>query len=164
MTHIREAVTTEDFELIAGLADTIWREHYTPIIGKGQVDYMLDRFQSTSAIARQVAAGVRYFLMIRQDQPAGYLAFEKQAESLFLSKIYVLKNLRGKGLGAEAMAFVRAQAGAAGCPRISLTVKKLNAGSISAYLRMGFRKGQPIQQDIGGGYIMDDYLMVLELQ
>ncbi len=164
MTHIREAVTTEDYELIARLADTIWREHYTPIIGKGQVDYMLERFQAPNAIARQVAAGLQYFLMIHQHQPAGYLAFEKQAESLFLSKIYVLKNLRGKGLGAEAMAFVRAQARAGGCQRISLTVNKYNAGSIAAYLKLGFRQEQPIQQDIGGGYIMDDYLMVLELQ
>lgn len=163
MMQLREARQQADFETIAGLADTIWREHYTPIIGKDQVDYMLDRFQSAPAIGRQVAEGLRYFLMVYQNAPAGYLAFTRKQDALFLSKIYVLSALRGKGLGREAMTFVLEQARAAHCRRITLTVNKYNAGSIAAYKRMGFRQGPALVQDIGGGYIMDDYEMVLDL-
>lgn len=35
---------------IAGLAGEIWREHYTPIIGAAQVEYMLEKFQSADRI------------------------------------------------------------------------------------------------------------------
>lgn len=163
MMQLREARHQADFETTAGLADTIWREHYTPIIGKGQVDYMLERFQSAPAIAKQVAGGLRYFLLLYNSNPSGYLAFEKRQDSLFLSKIYVLADLRGKGLGREAMSFVVEQARLAACQRITLTVNKNNASSIAAYLHMGFRQGSAIQQDIGNGYIMDDYLMILDL-
>ena len=41
--EIIRAESTDDVALIATLADTIWRDHYTPIIGKGQVDYMMER-------------------------------------------------------------------------------------------------------------------------
>lgn len=163
MMQLREAREQADFETIARLADSIWREHYTPIIGAGQVAYMLDRFQSARAIAKQVTGGLRYFLISYQDVPAGYLAFERKQNSLFLSKIYVLRSFRGKGLGREAMTFVAEKARATGCQHISLTVNKYNSGSIAAYKQMGFRQGPAIQQDIGGGYIMDDYEMILDL-
>jgi len=163
MPQIQQALTAQDYELIARLADTIWREHYTPIIGEGQVAYMLERFQSAGAIRQQAAAGMRYFLLWDQGQAVGYCAFEKRGEELFLSKIYVLQSLRGRGFGRAAMQYVVDQAQLENCRRITLTVNKFNAGSIAAYLRMGFRQGPPVQQDIGGGYIMDDYLMILDL-
>jgi RimJ/RimL family protein N-acetyltransferase len=163
MLEIREARTTEDYRLIARLADTIWREHYTPIIGEGQVSYMLDRFQSARAIGQQAASGMHYFLLWHEGQPAGYCAYEIRGEELFLSKIYVLQALRGQGMGKEALQFVVERARRENCRQITLTVNKNNAGSIAAYLRMGFRQGPPVQQDIGEGYIMDDYLMTLDL-
>jgi len=163
MLQIREACNAEDYELIARLADTIWREHYIPIIGEGQVSYMLDRFQSARAIGQQAASGMRYFVLWHEGQPVGYCAYEIRGEDLFLSKIYVLQSLRGKGLGKAALQFVADQARQENCRRITLTVNKFNSSSIAAYTRMGFRQGPPVQQDIGGGYIMDDYLMILDL-
>ena len=162
MLQIREACNAEDYELIARLADTIWREHYIPIIGEGQVSYMLDRFQSARAIGQQAASGMHYFLLWHKGQPVGYCAFEIRGEELFLSKIYVLQSLRGQGLGKAALQFVVDRAHRENCRRITLTVNKFNSTSIAAYTRMGFRKGSPVQQDIGGGYIMDDYLMILD--
>lgn len=163
MLQIREANHAEDYRQIARLADIIWREHYIPIIGESQVSYMLGRFQSAGAIAQQAASGMRYFLLRHRRQPVGYFAYEIRDGELFLSKIYVLQSLRGQGMGKAAMRFVVEQAGAENCRRITLTVNKFNADSIAAYLRMGFRQGPPIQQDIGGGFIMDDYEMILEL-
>lgn len=163
MIQLREARETADYELIAQLADAIWREHYTPIIGEGQVTYMLERFQSADAIGEQVRAGMRYFLLYHEKEPAGYFAYEKRGQELFLSKIYVLHALRGRGLGKSAMQFVADRARQLHCKKIALTVNKFNAGSIASYQRMGFRLGPAIRQDIGGGFIMDDYKMNLDL-
>jgi len=42
------------------LAREIWTDHYVPIIGQAQVDYMLDTFQREEAIAAQLAGGYEY--------------------------------------------------------------------------------------------------------
>ena len=158
-----KAVRREDFELLARLADTIWREHYIPIIGEAQVDYMLHHFQSSEAISEQVASGMDYYVITSGTIPRGYLAIEKRGEELFLSKIYILKEYRGQGFGKAAMQFIGQQARNLRCSRIALTVNKNNSKSIQAYQKMGFRTEQPLVTDIGGGFVMDDYRMVRDL-
>lgn len=160
----RKASEAADFRQIAGLADTIWREHYIPIIGKPQVEYMLHRFQSAAAIAKQVAGGMAYYLIRSGGIPVGYLAFEKRGEELFLSKIYLLRPYRGQGLGREAMDFVTREALEMGCSRIALTVNKNNDLSIKAYQGMGFQTEGSLVADIGGGFVMDDFRMTREIR
>jgi ribosomal protein S18 acetylase RimI-like enzyme len=43
--------------------------------------------------------------------------------------------------------------------QIWLTVNKHNTHSIEWYLRMGFTNKEAIVQDIGAGFVMDDFLM-----
>ena len=61
---IRKAETNEDLQEIAALADVIWHEHFTPIIGKEQVEYMLSRFQSYPALQDQVLTGYEYYRLL----------------------------------------------------------------------------------------------------
>lgn len=153
----------EDLTAIANLADIIWREHYTPIIGPEQVEYMLHKFQSTSAMSQQLLEGVSYYTLWLDDLLVGYLSFYTKGEVLFLSKIYVLSQLRGQGIGQQAMDFIKEQTKLKGLMRIQLTVNKHNTGSITAYERMGFKKTDEVVMDIGGGFVMDDYVMELFL-
>lgn len=152
--------TPHEVGRVAELADIIWKEHYIPIIGKPQVDYMLEHFQSAPAIEKQLAEGVFYFLIQQEDLDLGYLAFEKRAASLFLSKIYLLESKRGMGYGRAAMAFLENSARDLECAEIALTVNKYNDRSIAAYNRMGFQITGGAITDIGGGFTMDDFLMV----
>ena len=143
---------------VAELAREIWTEHYTPIIGAAQVAYMLARFQSGEAIARQIAAeGCEYYLA----PGAGYLALvpEPARQSLLLSKIYVKAGRRGTGLGRALAAFAEKRGAELGCRELWLTVNRHNAGSIAFYEKMGFRKTGPVVTDIGGGFVMDDWRM-----
>jgi O-acetyl-ADP-ribose deacetylase len=152
--------TADDMETTARLASTIWNEHYVPIIGKDQVTYMVDKFQSVEAIASQIKeADFEYYIIDHAFEPSGYIAIKPSGNELFLSKFYVLEHKRGKGLGKKGMEFIlqRAKAHNAGC--ISLTVNKENSNSIKAYERMGFKNLGPIVADIGNGFIMDDYVM-----
>lgn len=163
MIRLKPAASGEEFKTIARLADTIWREHYIPIIGKPQVDYMLSRFQTAEAMAEQARDGMRYYVISYFGKPAGYFAFEHLGDELFLSKIYVLKSHRGKGLARTAMEEIHRQAEDWGCRQIALTVNKHNKASIAAYQRLGFQLGKGTIKDIGDGFIMDDYRMTLEL-
>lgn len=161
--EIIRAESTDDVALIATLADTIWRDHYTPIIGKGQVDYMMERFQSPEAIANQIATGQTYEILVHQEQAIGYIAYEPRGKDLFLSKYYVQKSERGKGFGKFAMLHIINCAKSLNCKQITLTVNKDNTHSIAAYKKMGFQITGPIVQDIGNGFVMDDYRMAFSL-
>ena len=159
MMDIKPAKTPSDYKQIETLADTIWREHYIPMEGKLQVDYMLDKYQSVQAITKQIDQGFAYFLLKVEKTSVGYIAFKKENRMLFLSKIYVLKHYRGKKIGKRAMAFVEEQAKSCQLKSIRLTVNKHNTGAIHAYQQLGFKNMGSVVLDIGNGFVMDDFEM-----
>lgn len=154
--------SAEQVAAVVRLAQQIWPEHYLSIIGQAQVDYMLERFQSAAAIAAQMREGYEYFLLRMNDQGdgqwLGYAAVraEPHAQRLFISKLYLLKEMRGRGLGRAAMNFLAQLAGQRGLTTLWLTVNKHNP-ALAAYLRIGFVNVGAVVTDIGGGYVMDDY-------
>ena len=164
LVSFAEATSKRDIATLARLAQVIWRDHYTPIIGAGQVAYMLDKFQSAAAIAAHIAGpGNWYFLIRHQRRAVGYIGLERRGETLFLSKLYLEKSVRGQGLGRCAVDFVRRFAAERGFSSLSLTVNKHNAVAIAAYQRTGFTRTGEVVTDIGGGYVMDDYVFELRL-
>ena len=163
MTTIAPALTKQDFNTIARLAHTIWTEHYTPIIGEQQVSYMLDKFQSAQAMEDQVKEGYHYYLLQHENTPVGYFSFNPKDSFLFLSKLYVLSSERGKGIGRKAIEFIENQAKKLGKSKIRLTVNKFNSNSIAAYEKIGFVNIDSIVQDIGNGFVMDDYVLERKL-
>jgi hypothetical protein len=62
--EMRSVSTPGDIDAVASLAHDIWIQHYVPIIGQEQTDYMLAKFQSEPAISRQIADGHQYFFTI----------------------------------------------------------------------------------------------------
>jgi len=157
-----KVVTSQQIEAVEALAKEIWTEHYTPIIGREQVDYMLARFQSARAVSEQLAEGYLYFLIEDAGRSIGYLSVLPKEGELFLSKIYVHSSQRGRGHGSRAVRFVDELAQENGLSRIVLTVNKNNTLAIKAYEAMGFRKIEALVQDIGSGFVMDDYRMEKE--
>ena len=162
MVRMIEVRKASQIEAVAGLAREIWNEHFVSIIGQAQVDYMLDRFQSWPAIRDQVAAGYEYYLVSDRGQYAGYFALvpARAERTAQLSKIYVRRARRGRGLGKAILAFADAYCVERGIRKLWLTVNRHNAGSIAFYERMGFAKSQRLVKNIGHGFVMDDYKMV----
>ena len=72
--HIRE---------MSKMATEIVREHFDPIIGKEQNDYMLERFQSVDAIRNQLKNGYRYFFVSDGDQEIGFVAFYPKGRNMY---------------------------------------------------------------------------------
>ena len=158
-TIINQVKTQNDISLVEMLANKIWKEHYPPIIGHEQVRYMLGKYQSLPAIKRQINDGVNYHLLFEENHPVGYFSYHHENDSLFLSKIYVAKEVRGKGIGRKALDFIIAKAQSESFKAIRLTVNKFNSGTIAAYKKLGFKIKDSVVMDIGGGYVMDDYVM-----
>ena len=150
--------TPSQIAAVAELARETWMQHYVPLIGAAQVEYMLARFQSAEAIARQIAAeGYEYYWV----PGAGYLALvpDLARKSAMLSKLYVRASLRGTGVGRTMVEFAEKRAAELGVAELWLTVNKHNAGSIAFYEKTGFRKTAALVTDIGGGFVMDDWRM-----
>ena len=89
--QIKQAVNDEQLQQIAILADTIWHEHFTSIIGTAQVEYMLDKFQSFPALKRQLTDGYEYYQIFDNTDFCGYCGIHPQDGKLFLSKLYLKK-------------------------------------------------------------------------
>jgi ribosomal protein S18 acetylase RimI-like enzyme len=145
------------------LGKEIWEEHYTPIIGVEQVEYMLNKFQSEAAIENQIKEGYQYSTVYFDGVPVGYLSIIQKENSLFLSKIYVLSSERGKGIGKFILNFIEQKAIRLKRSSISLTVNINNTNSIKAYEKMGFVKIGELVADIGNGFVMDDFLFEKKL-
>jgi RimJ/RimL family protein N-acetyltransferase len=158
---ISSAKTPAQIIEVADLANTIWTEHFTPLIGSAQVYYMLEKFQSVAAITNQIHEGYRYFLIKLGDESIGYTAIHAEPEknSLFLSKIYVVKTCRGRHIATKTISFIKELCKKEGLHKIWLTVNKGNLSSIKVYEHLGFIKVRDVVTDIGEGYVMDDHIM-----
>ncbi|MDO9522807.1 MAG: GNAT family N-acetyltransferase [Methanocorpusculum sp.] len=153
--------TAEQIQEVAELAETIWTEHYTSLIGSAQVSYMIEKFQSAPAITEQIRQGYRYYLMKCDGISVGYTAILSQPmeKSLFLSKIYVEKSYRGRHFTSQTVAVLKEICRKEGLTKIRLTVNKGNHTSIAVYEHLGFIKVRDVVTEIGEGYVMDDHIM-----
>ena len=166
MVNIQTVESQQEIAAVAALANQIWNEHFPSIIGQAQVDYMLGKFQSESAIAQQIREdGYAYYLVVEEDERVGYFALVPDVEraSMQLSKIYLRREHRGRGLGRAVLSFVEDECAKLGLSELWLTVNKDNRDSIAFYERLGFVLDRPLHTDIGDGFVMDDHRMVKKL-
>ena len=144
---------------VVSLAQFIWSEHYTSIIGRHQVQFMLKKFQSYKAIKMQIQKGSEYFLLKESDKFVGYLCFEYRAKSLFLSKLYIHPNYRGRELAKKALEHIERIALKKRAKKIYLTVNIHNHLALKSYEKLGFSYAGHVVAKIGNGFIMDDFKM-----
>lgn len=159
--HFPKIEATPDIAQLAELAAEIWREYYKSIITDEQINYMLERYQSPSAIAEQIEQqGYEYYGIALNGVSIGYLAVREEEEGkLFLSKFYIQLQHRGNGYASLAMAFLVRLCQARGLSAIWLTANRHNAQAIAVYTKKGFRTIHTQVVDIGDGFVMDDFVM-----
>lgn len=149
----------EEHEALARYIAALWHSAYDGLLGVAQVEYMTQKFQSAAAIGEQIRAdNYLYFFIERQGERVGYCALRPEKEKLFLSKLYLADAARGRGLGQRVLAEVAEDARRMGLNAVYLTVNKGNARAVRAYEKFGFVRTDSTVTDIGGGYVMDDYI------
>lgn len=151
--------SSDQINELSRLADIIWHEYYLPILGPEQVTYMLENIQSKANLEEDIETGkLDYFLIKSEGQSAGYLAIQLQEDKLFISKLYLLKEARGRGYAYQIMQKMVDLAKQEQKKVLELTVNKYNEGSIAFYEKYGFVRTESIVSPIGGGFVMDDYV------
>lgn len=152
---------TDDIALIQQLARTSWESAYAEILSKEQIDYMLAEMYSTAEISSQLTnPNYHYFLIENNEKPVGFIGFQHHYEpgTTKLHRVYLIPEAKGLGFGKAAINFLKEKTGETGNKRIILNVNKNNS-SRKIYESQGFKVYDEGVFDIGGGYVMDDYMM-----
>lgn len=76
-----------------------------------------------------------------------------------LGQLYVRESHRGMGLGMSMLGHVEGRAHELGRRVLILQVNKKNTGAIAFYRAANFTVAREAVFDIGGGYVMDDFVM-----
>ena len=159
-----EFIEAKNIKKLAQLASDIWHEYWVVILSPEQINYMVEKFQSEKAITNQIEKdGYSYFYIKIEDKIAGYIGLSKKEDYLFLSKFYLKKEYRHKGLGTSGFEFIKNFAQQNNYSKIILTVNKYNQNTISAYNKWGFKTIDSVVTDIGNDFVMDDYIMQYDI-
>ncbi len=152
------ASDTDSIKELSDMATEIVKEHFDSIIGAAQNEYMIRRFQSVSAITEQLEHDYQYYFVSDiAEKKVGFLAFYPRGNELYLSKFYLQKAQRGKGIARDMLQFVIQRAQEDGLSSITLNVNKNNS-AVLAYEKLGFKKIREEKNDIGNGFFMDDFV------
>jgi N-acetylglutamate synthase-like GNAT family acetyltransferase len=158
--HIR-AANVNDIATIRDIANITWPVAYGSYISKAQLDYMLDMMYSDNSLLDQINKGHQFYIAEQHNAPIGFASVSKEEDnSCKLNKLYVLpteqKTGAGKALLQKSIDFAKSHA--ASC--LYLQVNKQNNAQ-HFYSKHGFTVREASILQIGGGYIMDDYIMEL---
>ena len=151
-----------DLPTIIALAQQIWQDWYPAVIGQKQVDYMLARMYSATALQTQMQEEEQqFYLLLLDNQAIGYAAIsEKTPQDFFIHKFYIHTHQHRRGLGGQFLQYIidtyQPQT-------LRLTVNRQNYIPINFYFRQGFTIEQVADFDIGDGYFMNDFVMLKTL-
>ena len=151
MIIIRSVKTTEQIQQLADLANKIWNEYFVKILSKEQIAYMIEQFQSNTALTKQIEEGYQYYVVIDDTEVVGYFGIcKKSDDTMFLSKFYLSEEHRGKGYASQMFQFIKEKALEKRCHYIWLTVKiSRQLPSMSTSECSAFRsKSQTLEMDL----------------
>lgn len=156
----------EDIAPLLSLARDTWYAHYPSIISTAQIEYMLGQRYRPELIEEDLAHADRWWdVMERNGELLAFAQYERAGEpgEIKLDKLYVKHDERGQGHGSLMLTHVENEARSKGAGRLYLQVNKNNASAIAAYRKNGFGIDRELVVDIGGGFVMDDYVMAKAL-
>ncbi len=158
-----QPIPKEKLPIVRQLATEIWHKVYPTIISVEQIDYMLEKIYSVAALEKQMDEGQVFSLLLHDNQPIGYLAYQHNLGAkgrTKLHKLYLQPEFHGKNYGVLMLHYVLDACRQANQRFLFLNVNKYNL-SYHFYKKRGFYIIEELVLDIGSGYVMDDYIMEL---
>lgn len=142
-------------------AHPIWTEVFGPMVagGPAEAEYIFESWQSEDSIRKAMDDGYLYGYLMDGGRRAGYFAMRVEGERLLISKCYLVKEERGRGLGSEMIRVMLEYGREHGCTSAYLYVHVRNARAIKAYERNGFSSMYREIRDRGDGFATDDFVM-----
>lgn len=155
-----------DIAAVAALAHEVWHAHYPGIISVAQIEYMLaQRYAPAVIIAELACADVWWYKLTVGDRIVAFSALQMEAggAALKIDKLYVHASQQRRGYGGNLIAQAAAVAKTHGCRELVLAVNRNNLQAIAAYRKHGFTVRAAAVKEIGGGFVMDDFILAKAL-
>ncbi len=156
----------DELGLVRQVADIVWPVTFREILSPEQIDYMMEMMYAPAVMEREFDEGVQFHGVFDGGKAVGYLIWGRYAnapETAKLHKCYLLPDYQGKGLGSMMLQTARALARQAGYRHLRLNVNRQNEKAIKAYVRNGFKVIEEVDNPIGHGFFMNDFVMETEV-
>jgi len=127
---------------------------------------MLARMYAPDVLREEMRSrGICFELLRLDDHLTGFASFGPADEprTIKLHKLYLHPDWQERGLGSRLLQHCERAAREAGATQLRLAVNKRNVKAIAAYERNGFAVADSAVTHIGGGFVMDDFIMVKRL-
>lgn len=159
-TLVIRSADFDDISTIGFLAHQIWPVTYKDILTQEQMDYMLQLNYSPAALENQIRQQHHRFIIAEINlEEVGFASFGPiQNGNWKLHKLYVLPSMQGKGVGKALVDMVEEEVRTHNGAHLLLNVNKNNK-AIKFYESLGFQIEKAEVNDIGHGFVMDDYVM-----
>ncbi|MEZ4852698.1 GNAT family N-acetyltransferase [Flavobacterium sp.] len=158
--------TSNHIPIIENLAQKIWPIAYKNVITQEQINYMLGLFYAKEALHTQMLTKKHQFYLVQNemDNYLGFVSFEINCKpsKTKIHKIYVLPESQGLGLGKLLFEKTKQEALKENQKAIFLNVNKYNKAQFF-YAKLGFTIAEEEVIAIGNDYVMDDYVMEVQL-
>lgn len=158
-------LTKDDVLIVNQLAHDIWPHTFKDILTKDQIDYMLDWMYNVQTLEEQIQTGHLYYLLKEHGIAKGFIGLEPNypdIDILRIHKLYVLPGSQGSGFGRELLTKAMDVAFDLDLHTLHLNVNRFNE-SVDFYKHTGFKVIGEVNNDIGKGYLMEDFIMELKL-
>ena len=154
-------VEISEAEAIQRMAHVIWPLVYDWMITREQISYMLEMMYRPEKIVQEMEDGTQYHWVYSDSEKIGFFSCGPLSESgdFPLHKLYIHPEKQGQGGGKLAIQKVEQLALEQKANRISLRVNRTNQKAINFYLGIGFEIDCADCAEIGGGFVMDDYIL-----
>lgn len=154
----------EEAEALVELAERVWRAHYPAIISAQQIEHMLAQRYKPALVRQLVARGDLWLAARADDALVGFAHGHPLADGDYkLDKLYVDVDWQRHGIGGKLIGELAMRARNHGYRRLVLRVNRENKQAIEAYLKHGFTVATLVLEEIGGGFVMDDYVMTRDI-
>ena len=140
----------QDFDGLYAFMFPIWHEVYGAILPREQIDFLLDKYFSKTALTAYRARGYEYFHV----DTVGVLVIEERENEVYLDKLYLLPTARGKGYPQQVFTELLRRK-----KDILLNVNQANERAVRCYQKNGFVIDETVEIALGNGMINRDYVM-----
>ncbi|MBU1042922.1 MAG: GNAT family N-acetyltransferase [Candidatus Omnitrophica bacterium] len=153
--------TKKQIDALVAIAYSIWNEHFSSMFDKQTLAKIIKVAQSKKTIVKQISDNYQYFFINQNNKRIGYFAYkiDEEQRELFLSKIYIQVDQRGKGIGRKVLQYLEGLCFEYNLSKMTLTVYHKNTNSIKAYENWGFLSLGMIDRKFDNGLIFEDVKM-----
>lgn len=154
-----QLATADDIPTIVSLAHTSWHQAYTGVMPPRQIAHLLLHWYSPEALAEHLKqAEYQYYIVRLSNEPVGFISMRHVLNGDYFLQRFYLDISKARGLGAAILQRVLGLY--PDLKQLRLRVYRLNFKAVNFYFKMGFTIESTLDEELEGGFLLPDYVMV----